>query len=300
MRHLDRLPNFFILGAAKAGTTSLYGYLSQHPHVFLPIVKEPEFFCNELVFEKGIGWFAETHYSGAERFPARGDATPHYLFYEKAARRIAELLPESHHRFIVVLRNPVERAYSLYWNMVHEGGEDQSFEEALRAEPLRAREARDAEHRGMICFQYVSSGLYADQLEMYVRHFDRSRFLILLTEDLVDSPLDSARKLFEFLSIQTDVRMDAFERLNPASTPRSRMLQNALRNAVPFKRQLGKLVPFHVKHALVSKLLDWNRKPFSYPPMSAKTRTELQRRFADDVRRLEAILERDLSGWLRD
>jgi hypothetical protein len=250
------------------------------------------------VFQKGIDWYAETHYSGAERYSARGDATPHYLYYEKAAQRIAELLPESHHRFIVVLRNPVERAYSLYWNMVHEGGEDQNFEEALHAELLRTREARDAEYRGTIRFQYVSSGLYADQLEMYFHHFDRSRFLILLAEELSESPLDSARKVFEFLSIQTEVPMKVSERLNRSSTPRSRTLQNVLRNAVPFKRQLGRLLPFNVKHALVSKLLDWNRKPFSYPPMSPETRIALQRRFADDVRRLEAILERDLSGWL--
>ena len=88
------LPNFFILGAAKCGTTSLYEALKKHPEIYLSATKEPRFFCNDEVFEEGIEHYANSHFAGSGGWLARGDASPHYLVFEKAAARIRELIPE--------------------------------------------------------------------------------------------------------------------------------------------------------------------------------------------------------------
>jgi len=297
----DSLPNFFIIGAAKAGTTSLYDLLRGHPEVQLPRVKEPHFFSNDSVFCEGLDWYARTHYKEAAGISARGDATPHYFFYEKAAARIAELLPESHHRFIVVLRNPVDRAYSLYWNMVHEGHESESFEEALRLEP--ERDFSRLEELGTIRQQYVSSGLYAKQLAVWLQYFDRRQFLIVLSDDLAVNPEGVRRQLLKFLGVDTSVPPFSAEpgvRSNQASEPRSRLLQNFIRRPNRVRHWLGKLVPFHIKRSLVTGVLKRNRRHIKYPPMSRETRQRLQNTFRPDIEVLEQLIDRPLGTWYSD
>ena len=196
----DRLPNLIIPGAAKAGTTTIHNFLAQHPRIFLPRVKEPHFFSNDLVWERGVEAYVRTHFEGAAGFAVRAEATPHYLFYEKAAQRIAEVLPASHQRFVIVLRDPVARAYSLYWNMVHEGHETLSFEDALAREDGREG-TREIERIGGIRWQYYDSGLYAKQLECWFQHFARERFLFVLTEDLQSDPEGTMDRVFSFVGL---------------------------------------------------------------------------------------------------
>jgi len=106
----EQAPNLFILGAAKSGTTSLYHYLSKHPDVYFPRNKEPQFYCNEDHFSRGQDYYLRTFFSGAEKYPVRGDATPHYLYYEKVADRLKALPNANQLRFVVILREPVARA----------------------------------------------------------------------------------------------------------------------------------------------------------------------------------------------
>ncbi len=260
-----RLPNFFIIGAAKAGTTSLYESLRMHPEVYAGQVKEPHFFSNDLQYEKGVEYYVNTYYKSADKYKARGDATPHYLFYEKAARRLSHLLPESHQRFIVILRNPIDRAYSLYWNMVHEGYENLAFEQALEAEPRRDLNDEDTRY-GRVHFQYVASGMYAKQLRAYFEYFSKDKFLILFHEDLVEKHDETLLSVFRFLNIEESVDLGPAVRANPAGKPKSRELQAWLRHPSVVKRLLGKFLPFGAKQRLVSMLLDWNKRPFIILP----------------------------------
>ena len=139
MPDFDRMPNLFVIGAAKAGTTALYDYLAQHPDVFLSRVKEPMFFSREENYAKGLDWYEGAYFQGAEHYPVRAEATPHYLYWsEKVAPRIKEAYAERLVKFVASFRDPVSRAYSWYWNMVREGREDLEFEEALRVEGAQA------------------------------------------------------------------------------------------------------------------------------------------------------------------
>jgi len=292
----DRLPNLIIPGAAKSGTTTIHHYLAQHPRVYLPRVKEPHFFSNDRVWERGVASYVRSHFQRSAGFAVRADATPHYLFYEKAAQRIAQVLPASHQRFVIVLRDPVARAYSLYWNMVHEGHEELSFEEALAQEESRPG-TRAIEQLGGIRWQYFESGRYAKQIECWFRYFDRSRFAFVLSEDLQSAPEATMARVFGFVGLPA---LDALEPAakNLAALPRSRALQNFLRRPSRARKWLGSLVPEHWKRDFTEHILRANRRRFDYPPMRIETERMLRERFAPEVDRLQSLIERDLSAWL--
>ena len=125
------LPNFMCIGASKSGTTSLYDILKQHSNIFLPTFKEPHFFDISPVYEHGISWYDKTYFSGVKKEKCIGDFTPTYLFDKYAPERILSSLGKNV-KFIIILRNPVDRAYSHYLHSKRDLHEHLSFEDALK------------------------------------------------------------------------------------------------------------------------------------------------------------------------
>lgn len=291
-----RCPNFFVLGAAKAGTTTVYDVLKAHPDVFLTYVKEPQFFSNDTLYAAGFEAYLDEHFRGSERFAARGEATPHYLCFEKVARRIALHVPDQNQRFIVVLRDPVRRAWSLYWNMVSEGVEPLDFESALAQESERIDDAQ-LQSAGSLRYAYFSSGLYARQLEAYLRHFDISKFHFVWFEDLVTDPAGALTDVCRFLGVAADVHLETGRRSNAANRPRSAWLHRLVRQPNALKSLIKPLIPPRLRYRLSSGLIEMNRKPVSNPPLDARTERQLRQRFEPDVRALESLTGRDLSAW---
>jgi len=289
-------PNFFILGAAKAGTTTLADLLRQHPDVFIPRLKEPEYFSYDPYYRKGFDWYLRNFYRGAGSCAAVGDATPQYLQHEKVARRIVRDIPPTGHRFIILLRDPVKRAYSWYWHLVREGLESLPFEAALAAEPRRvATEGWAEEGRGR--HAYVGGSMYGRQFAFYFNHFPRSAFLVLLTDELRD-PRGVCNRVCDFLSITPDFPLRDVGRSNSASMPRSRFVRRFLREASWIKSVGRRVLPKDSRDRLMVAL-DWaNSRPFVPPPMRPETERQLRERFASDVLRLMDLIERDLSAWL--
>lgn len=291
------LPNFFILGAAKAGTTTLYNLLILHPEIYLSEVKEPQFFCHEDLYKKGMQYYLSRFFVGSEPYILRGEATPHYLYYEKVAQRISKELHGTDPKFIVILRDPVQRAYSLYWNMVYEGIETLSFEEAIKAEKSRS-ESSEAEYACAIDYQYVDSGMYARQIRNYYKYFDPEQFMILFFEDLKSNPSQIVREIFHFLGVKEETDIQVGVTHNTAGIPRWRIIHDLLRQPNPVKKALGRLVPDRVKYMLVTKLLNLNKKSFRYPPIDPELEQQLRRVFKDDIRDLEKLAGRQLGNWL--
>ena len=297
---VQTLPNLFIPGFAKAGTTALASALSDHPSVYVPFSKEPHFFSNDTLWSEGLRGYIERHYKDAEQFPIRVDATPHYLFYPKAAKRIAETIPEQDQRFIVMLRDPVARAYSLYWNMRHEGHEMLSFEDAIRAEEERTRTHGVAvASRGNLRFQYVASGLYASQLEAWFPHLPRARFLYVFMDDLESDPSSVMREVIKFTGLGTSQQL-SIQRRNESASPRSMRFQRWLRDPSPGLRPLRRMLPAAWRDRIVASLLKLNRRRKSYGPMNPSTEHVLRERFSEDIRGLERITGRDLRMWMRE
>jgi hypothetical protein len=201
------LPDFVIIGTQKGGTTYLYHLLGQHPLVQPAASKELHFF--DLFYEEGIEWYRRC-------FPAprwedgrrtiTGEASPYYLFHPYAAERMAKVVPEA--RLIALLRNPVDRAYSLYQQQVKKGHETLKFEEAMEAEEARLRSERgrmlEDEHLASFehqHFSYLSRGIYVDQLPRWFRFFGREQLLVLKSEDFFENPIETLQVVLEFLGL---------------------------------------------------------------------------------------------------
>jgi len=292
-----RAPNFFILGAAKAGTTTLYHYLENHPEIYFSQVKEPQYFCHEGLYDMGLNYYLNTFFKGADRYKIRGEATPHYLYYEKAARRIANDLNREELRFVVIIRNPVARAYSLYWNMVAEGIESLSFEQAIEAEKIRSKDP-ELEYTGSVSFQYLDSGLYTKQIESYLRYFGREQFLFILFEDFRIDPKSILDEVCDFLKIVRFDELPEIRKTNAASMPRSKGMHAFLRGSGRLKHSVGRLLPSSLKYKIVDKLIEANKRSARYPDMSAETRERLKAYFADDLMTLEKMTGKSFAIWL--
>lgn len=289
-------PNLFILGAAKAGTTTLHDCLAAHPEIYMTRVKEPQFFSHDDVYSRGIDWYRDEFFAGSAAYRVRGESTPHYLFYEKAAQRIAKDLPTSALRFIVMVREPVARAYSLYWNMVAEGMEDLSFEQALAAEDERSRDVA-LQHEGAVSVQYVQSSLYARQIKTYLKYFGREQFHVVVLEDFKQAPERVLDEICAFLGVAPFGVLPQVGSSNAAGMPRSPWLQRFLRGSSVAKKVFGSMIPQRYKYPIVELALKMNKRRTVYVPMSDELAQQLRARFADDVRELELLTGKTLGRW---
>jgi hypothetical protein len=301
-------PNFFIVGAAKAGTTSLYEYLRQHPDVFMPEDKEPWFFC-------GI---PDPAPASAKRFPtlesylslfenagdckAIGEASVSYLPSDTAAARIYERYPDA--RIIIVLRNPADRVYSWYNFLCQHGVEPGlSFEKALADQDRRiavALEHRDTWYADELIL-YYHFGLISHHVERFVNQFPRNQIHVMLFDDLKANPLDATRGVFEFLGVDPSFTPE-FGVHNPTWFPLSVRVQHMFlgRSRLhPFLPQRGRIRFFDrrvvpaVAHtnAALGKL---RRRSFN-----PETRRKLINQYRDDIRRTEELTGVSLAAWLK-
>ena len=292
--NITLLPTFFLLGAAKAGTTSLYYYLKQHPQIFLPLTKEPHFFDHTENYEKGIATYLKNHFQGAEKYSIRGEATPAYFHkVSKVAPRLAKIYARNEPRFIVILRDPVQRAWSHYLHKVRLALETESFDAALLLEADRLKEGT------LAWVGYYSDGLYAQHIKKWLTYFDKNCFLFLLNEDLKEYPNETLATIFDFLGADSSVQINTTTYKNVASYPKSKWLMTFLSQPKtlkqPFKKVLPKPVRIRIKHYLYDKNL---RQHVSAPQMPDPMTISLRKQYSDDIKELEKIIDRDLSQWL--
>lgn len=299
------LPTFFIIGAAKSGTTTLHTELIKHPDIFLSANKEPMFFSSDEKYGKGMRWYSNNFFKNAGQHSELGEATPHYLYWaEKVAPRISEHFKADQVRFIVILRNPVERAYSWYWNMVREGNEKLDFEQAIEQEPSRLLEHENKlRRRGSMVFGYLKGGMYARQLENFFDYFPREKFLILLHDDLLENYNQTFDKVFAFLDLIGPKHL-MNKKSNLASLPKSRRVQEFISNpsgilydmARPFTHRLTPRMRYYLKKTIRKK----NLKAFNYPPIKRETAKKLDKFFRPEIENLEKLIQRDLLAWHLD
>ena len=224
-QHLE--PRFIIIGAQRCGTTSLYSYLAEHPQIIGAAQKELHFF--DIHFARGVDWYWRQFPPGV-RLPSTtitGEASPYYLFHPLAAQRMATVLPAV--KLLVLLRNPVDRAFSHYRHEVRRGKETLSFEAALAAEENRLRgEAEkirgDTSYRSTAhqWHSYRSRGCYMDQLADWLPFFPGERFLILISEQFYHDPSSTLQKVTDFLELPALPRRvaRAYEKHNLAGPER--------------------------------------------------------------------------------
>jgi hypothetical protein len=267
------LPDFVVIGAQKAGTTSLYRMLRKHPQVHMPKTKELHYF--DFHYDQGPQWYAAQFRPGRwER--RRGEATPNYMWGPLARQRLIADLPDA--RIVAILRNPVDRAYSHYWHDRrrremdrHDRTVQPTFEQALAQErpatfghlvEAVGGEAPDPDRptRG----NFVLRGEYADQLEPYLAAYDRNRVHLMLLDDLVADREGTLRDLFGFLRVLK----------RPART-----IEDAHANRFRRQDESGRV------------------ETSAYQPIDPATRELLAEHYRSHNERLGRILGRDLAHW---
>ncbi len=305
------MPNFFIVGAQKAGTTSLYHYLNQHPQVYMSPMKEPFFFDHEMdskgeVVRREFGGHRQPpRYTNIEEYSALfegvrgekaiGEASPLYIYAPGTAERIERHVPGA--KSIALLRNPADRAYSAYLYAVRIGVEPLTdFAQALREEPLRMRNGWH------YVFHYRSRGLYYQQLKRYYEVFGRERLGVWLYEDMREDPASVVQSVFRFLEVDDTFASDTSSRHNPAGVPASGSARAAMRatdKAVGVLRKVlaptSGILPlaFKMRRVVQSRILT---EP---PPIDPELREGLIEGYKEDILRLQELIGRDLSTWLR-
>jgi Sulfotransferase family len=301
------LPNFLVIGAAKAGTTSLYHYLRQHPGIYLPAQKEINFFALEgkaLDFRgpgdrEVISSFSVTQYEDylklfvdATNQTAIGEVSPMYLYDRQAPARICRYIPDA--RLICILRNPVERAFSHYLMFVRDKREPyrSSFSRAIAAESERMRENWEW------AWSYVGIGFYAEQLTRYYELFDSRQIRIYLHEEFGERPYEVMRDIFQFLQVDATFRPDISEKFNVSLVPRSERLEKFLQSPSRFESVVRQLVPIPARWR--HYVANWMReKNVHRPSLSRAMRKKLVAIYRNDILKLQDLIGRDLGAWLK-
>ena len=251
------LPTFIVAGAQKGGTTTLHAMIERHPEVFVTRPKEIHYFDRH--YAKGLEWYSSMFQPGPGQ-RAWGESTPLYMYEPLARRRMCRDLPDA--RLILILRDPVARAYSHYWMNRSKGVEDiETFEEAVRIEAER----RAASSRRIAArYAYLDRGLYIDQLNALEASYGRERLHVLLLSDLTASTTLRLTEVFTFLGVDPTMAVD-----------------------IPLLHQKS-----FRKGATASTVTS-----ATYPPLEPATADRLREYFAEPNERLSAWLGRDLTSW---
>jgi Sulfotransferase domain len=274
-------PNFFAVGPPRSGTTSLYVQLKRHPQVFLPEVKEVNYFSTrtDITFSH-----YRRLYQNAHGFPAIGDISPYYLWDKNAPRKIHAVSPAA--KIIFTLRDPIERAFSQYLQYRRAGSEPQpSFESALRRLDNKGDKLRE------YSCEYVELGMYSEHVQRYLDVFGPSKVLILLTEDLSRDP----RELFLRIATHLGIDPDPFtgdslgEAYNAFRLPRFRRLYHIIGTSRT-KQIVMEFLPGRLKHWLKESPLLYARA--QKPRLDDGARKLLQEIYDPDIIRLENLVGR--------
>ena len=265
------LPNFVGIGAQRAATTWLYHCLKEHPQVFVPEHKELHFF--DTHFERGLEWYQEqfSAYTGQK---AIGEITPNYLNAEEALPRLASTIPDA--QLFVVLREPVQRAFSAYTLFYEDVYTGMSFQQACESS------------------QYlINLGLYAEQIERVFQYYDRAQVKIFLYDEVMHSPQRVLADLFTFLHIEDRFAPPSMDKIyNHVLFPRAQRLLNT-----PYIRWL-------IDAARQTPLGEWLKRQSAAKHTQQQNgpdeefQYQLRAHFQPDILRLQECIGRDLSHWL--
>ncbi len=292
------LPNFLIIGAAKAGTTALHEYLQQHPQIYMTPTKETNFFAfeGEEINFQGIGdnalqefsitdWETyQAQFAGVTTEKAIGEACPSYLYYPQAASRIKHYIPDV--RLIVILRNPVTRAYANFLHIVRDDREIyQDFALALQDEPNRI--ANNWEW----FWHYIQLGFYGKQLKHYYEIFPSNQIKVYLYEDLKAKAIALLQDIFRWLEVDDTFVPDMALRPNKSGMPKNKLLHQILTKPNPLKTLLKPLFPAKIRQKIQHQNLNT-------PQISPEVRQQLLDLYRADILQCQDLINRDLSAWL--
>ncbi|GFE67615.1 sulfotransferase [Chroococcus sp. FPU101] len=295
-----KLPNFLIIGVQKAGTSSIYGYLRQHPQVYMSPIKETNFWTN-ISKDSQLNETSSQHkrittfeqytqlFEGVQDEIAIGEASPNYLFhYQSSLELIHQHLPNA--KLIAIIRDPSERAYSDY--LMH---------------------IRDAKYGGKTLVEQLKTssqtsytllkGLYYQPLKHFIDKFGSEQVKVYLYEDLCQAPIQFMQGMYEFLGVDPTFYPDMSYKAQQGKLPKNQAVNNLLRTDNPIRtaaaNTLKMFLPLEIRQNIRNQLLEVNSIDKKQVPLSAEDRKLLVNYYRDDILKLQDLINRDLSAWLK-
>ncbi|MBO0320980.1 sulfotransferase [Muricauda sp. CAU 1633] len=283
--------SFFCIGAQKAGTSTLHDILVQNPDIYLPDVKETHFFRDDEKYNLGRAHYFKKYFSARES-DFLGEIDPEYSYFTECAQRIKETLGDSI-KFLFILRNPVDRAYSHYLMTKRRGYEELGFIEALEKENSRL-----CNHWGRIHHSYISRGIYSTQINRYTKLFGKNNLKIILFEDLIKDMEGTVNSISKFIGLPP-YEYDFDLKSNIASEPKSILLRNFIFKPNYIKKLLGKMIwSEELKANIITSLNRKNLKPVKNSLLSNNQKKLVHDLyFSDEINLLEKIVGRSLQHW---
>ncbi|MDX2360030.1 MAG: sulfotransferase [Crocinitomicaceae bacterium] len=284
-------PNFFIVGAAKAGTTSMQQYLHEHPDIHMLGIKEPNFFSHEEIKAQNLYYKSEDvtlleEYQSLfedQTEPCIGEASVSYLFYQKTAKKIYDY--NSGAKIIIILRNPVSRAYSHYQMDKRLGLVNTPFSEIVNA-------GSGNEENKLHYQQYIELGMYHEQVQRYKEVFPEDQVCILLMEDLISAPEQTMEKVYGFLNVDSSFQINNFEQHN-----NSRSSKNGLINSLYKSQTLRKGVKAITSNGLRKLIVKVGFNKGKDEQMDPNTKKHLNTLYKNDIVKLASLIDRNLEHW---
>lgn len=298
-----RTPDFLVVGTARAGTTALHSYLRQHPEIFLPKLKEPCFFVFEgegNKYIKGKFAFAIRNFNDYTQLFSRAElnqkigemSTPYLYLFEKSISTIKKYFNDyADIKIIILLRNPVDRAYSQYKWRVRDGREPLHFEDAIKEEKERMKANFSFD------YFYVDRGFYYKQVKAYVENFKNVHFVYF--DDFNSEPSPVLKGICRFIGVNENWNFRKIKRQNESSVPISKSLGKLVTSENRLKYKFWFALPESVRNNLRRLFSKMNTKKSGVKKMNTLTRQQLVETYRDDIVALQQLTGRDLSGWLK-
>lgn len=304
MAQTNWLPNLIIPGAGKSGTSSLHSMLAQHPDVYMCSPKEPQFFSNDDIFARGLGWYSGLFNAGNDR-TIRGESSTTYLCFPNVIERMLRTLKEV--RFIVLLRNPIDRAWSHYRWAKSLGVEKRPFRAAFLADTGSVPDY-SLHSRGAYLY-YFEEGRYGHHVARFIRAFGRERIHVVTSEALVSTPVEVLNGCTAFLGLHEPstwtiisenvtvpsglAGIDAFVRGAPLNSAIAMRLRASLR---PVLGQVGRRVG---ESRYYRGGLSWTSRRLR-THLRIEDRRWLAHYYAEDVAHLRKVVGSTFEDWSGD
>ena len=292
--------NFILIGAVKAGTSSIYHYLKQHPDIFMSPMKETKFFqwdgedhrfsteLDQKIYQDSVKTFSDylDQFSGVISEHAVGEATPSYLYNRNVPCRIHSRFPDA--KLIVVLRHPVDRAFSHFLHTKRLGYEPLDFQEALAEE-----QGRIAANWGP-SWHYASQGYYYEQVKRFVDLFGRDRMSFYLFDELKLEPASVVRGMYSFLRVDQEYKPNTSKKHNTGGLPKSQFLHQLMNEPNAPKAILKTILPSGLRRSVNRMIGSQNVQK---PVIDSQIRYSLSAKYEENIHQLEELIDIDLGDW---
>lgn len=296
-----RWPNFLIVGAARSGTTSLHEHLSAHPDIFMPLQKEPSFFCfagkppqfkdSRHRYITDTEEYLEIFRNHPEKILGES-STPYLYFFEESIANIKKLIPDYNEtKILIILRDPAERAYSQYMHNRRDLREPLTFMEALHAENTRIQENWHFD------FFYAHKGFYFNQVQAYLQNFKHVK--IMFFDDLELQPKRFINEVLEFLEIDAESLQKDLQQRNQSGEMKVKWFKKILSNRSNpvlnyFRKMMSRETKKKLRMQVKNMLLRYNLKKVEMDPEARKYLVEL---YKTDILQLEKLIDKKLDNW---